>query len=49
MRVLVIKLAIPKPCGNRSNHKWKAEVSGPHKHTRMLARTVSDDETKVSV
>jgi len=25
MRVVVIRLAIPKPCGIRSNQKWKVE------------------------
>jgi hypothetical protein len=49
MRVLVIKLAIPNPWGNRSIQKWKAEVLSPQKHTRRLAKMVSRDETRVNV
>lgn len=47
MRVLVMKLAIPNPCGIRSNHKWKEDVLWSHRHTDALARIVNRDETRV--
>ena len=49
MRVVVITLAIPRPCGTISNHKWNEEVSSFHITTSIAAATVIAQETKVRV
>ena len=47
--MLVIELAMPKPCGTISNHRWNADVLSVHKTTRTFARTVSREDAKVKV
>ena len=47
--VLVIKLAIPKPWGIRSIHRWKGEEFSFQKLASILARIVIAEDTKVNV
>jgi hypothetical protein len=44
-----MKLAMPKPCGIRSNQRWRADESSSQKVTRRLARMVKREETRVRV
>jgi hypothetical protein len=46
--VLVIKLAIPKPWGIRSTHRWSAEEFSFQKQASRLAKIVIAEETKVN-
>ena len=47
MSVVVMTLAIPKPCGTISNHKWNAAVFSSHKATSVAANTVRRHENRV--
>jgi hypothetical protein len=43
----VIILAIPKPWGIKSSHRWNSDVLKFHKETDTLATMPSDTDTKV--
>ena len=45
----VIKLAIPKPQGTRSNHRWKFDVLKSHSATHTLEMIPRAADTKVKV
>ena len=47
MRVVVIRLAMPKPCGIMSAQKWKVEEFSFQQAMEMLAKIVINDEAKV--
>jgi hypothetical protein len=47
--VVVIKLAIPKPCGTISSHKCHCEVFSFQKITRTLAQILDAAAASVSV
>jgi hypothetical protein len=49
IRVLVIKLAMPTPCGTISSHSCHAEVFSFQKITRTLAEILDAAATSVSV
>lgn len=49
MRVVVMTLAIPKPCGTMSNQRWTAAEFSFHMATREVANTVMRQEQSVSV
>lgn len=49
MSVLVIKLAIPNPWGNRSNQRWICEDSRFQNTTKVLAITVKKEDASVKV
>ena len=44
-----MKLAMPKPCGMRSTHKWNADVCSFHRLASTLARMAMAQDTSVSV
>ena len=48
MRVVVMTLAIPKPCGTMSNHRWYAAEFSFHNATKDAAKTVRRHEKSVS-
>lgn len=47
IKVEVIILAIPKPWGIKSNHRWNSDVPKFHKETDTLAMMASDTDTNV--
>jgi hypothetical protein len=49
IRLAVMRLAIPNPCGMISAHRWKADVCSFQDVIKTLARTAQSDDAKVSV
>jgi len=47
INVVVIMLAIPNPCGVKSNQRWSSDVLKFHKETDTLAVTPNDTDAKV--
>ena len=47
IKVVVITLAMPSPCGTISNQRWNAELSSFQKTTSTAASTVNPHETSV--
>lgn len=47
MSVVVMTLAIPKPCGTMSNHRWNGAEVSSHIATREAAKTVRRHENSV--
>jgi len=45
--VVVIMLAVPKPWGIKSTHRWNSDVLKLHEETDTLAIIPSDTEIKV--